>query len=154
MEYLKILAAPVLMIIGGIITWIIKNKTEKLKEAQANLRIQQLHTYTEILEPIIRIFSSVKGNKQDQQEALLKVQSHEYRKIAFDLNLFGSDEVVKAYGDFMQYIYQMEKEEKKDAAKMMIMLGKVILEIRKSLGNKKTKLTEIDMLRFMLKDIK
>ena len=31
MEYFKILAAPTLMIIGGIITWLIKSKTEELK---------------------------------------------------------------------------------------------------------------------------
>lgn len=35
----------------------------------------------------------------------------------------------------------------------MLLWGKLLLEIRKSLGNKKTKLDEFDMLRAMIKDI-
>ena len=36
---------------------------------------------------------------------------------------------------------------------MMNKLGKFLLEIRKSVGNKKSKLKNIDMLRSMLKDL-
>jgi len=36
---------------------------------------------------------------------------------------------------------------------MMRLWGSLLLEIRKSLGNKNTKLNEIDMLRAMIKDI-
>ncbi len=36
---------------------------------------------------------------------------------------------------------------------MINTLGKVILEIRKDLGNKQTTLTEFDMLRFLITDI-
>lgn len=37
--------------------------------------------------------------------------------------------------------------------KMMTLFGNFLLEIRKSLGNKRTKLDEFDMLRAMIKDI-
>jgi len=35
----------------------------------------------------------------------------------------------------------------------MRLWGALLIEIRKSLGNKKTKLKEVDMLRGMIKDI-
>ena len=152
-EILKVLAAPTLMIIGGIITWLIKSKTEELKSVQEKIQKQQLDTYAQILEPIIRLFSGLKGDDKDTQIAMKKIQSFDYRKTAFDLNLFGSDGVVKAYSDFMQYIYKMEKQEEKNPLEMLEYLGKVILEIRKNLGYKRTKLKEVDMLRFMITDI-
>jgi len=76
-----------------------------------------------------------------------------YRKTAFNLNLFGSDEVVKAYNALMQHTYEAESTEKQDPKEMMRLWGMLLLEIRKSLGNKKTKLDELDMLRAMIKDI-
>jgi hypothetical protein len=64
---------------------------------------------------------------------------------------FGSDPVVKAYNNFFQYLYNNESNP--EPAKMMSLFGKLILEIRKDLGNSKTKLAEFDMLRFMITDI-
>lgn len=76
------------------------------------------------------------------------------KKTAFDLNLFGSDEVVLAYNNFMKLIYPYESETtEKREPKMILLWGKLLLEIRKSLGNKKTKLDELDMLRAMITDI-
>jgi len=79
--------------------------------------------------------------------------SYEYRKTAFNLNLFGSDEVVRAYNALMQHTYEAESAEKQDPTKMMSLWGTLLLEIRKSLGNEKTKLDKLDMLRGMIKDI-
>ncbi len=53
----------------------------------------------------------------------------------------------------MQHVYKAESTEKQDPRKMMSLWGTLLLEIRKSLGNKKTKLNELDMLRGMIKDI-
>lgn len=65
--------------------------------------------------------------------------------------LFGSDNVVNAYNDYFQYLYKDDSE--KNPIVMLNALGKVILEIRKDLGNDKTVLKEFDMLRFMITDI-
>ncbi len=154
MEYIKIFGAPFLMLIGGIITWFIKTKIEELKSIQEIIHKQQLETYSEILEPIIRLFSSIKNDSNDDEIAINKIKSFDYRKTAFDLNLFGSDEVINAYADFMQYVYAMEKTENKNPNEMILLLGKVMLEIRKSLGHKKTKLKDIDMLRFVITETK
>lgn len=92
------------MIIGGIITWIIKSKIDELKIIQENIRNQQIEIYSAILEPIIRIFSS-KKNKAEYDKAIKQIISFDYKKTSFNLILFGSDNVIKAYNDFMHYIY-------------------------------------------------
>ena len=47
----------------------------------------------------------------------------------------------------------IKNESNLDPVVMLNSLGKVILEIRKDLGNDKTALKEFDMLRFMITDI-
>ena len=53
----------------------------------------------------------------------------------------------------MQYTYKSEDSSEKDPKEMMRLWGVLLLEIRKSLGNRRTKLDEWDMLRGMIKDI-
>ena len=93
------------------------------------------------------------GNKQIPTQAIKQITSYKYKKTAFDLNLFGSDEVVRAFNALMKQAYEAESPEKQDPKEMMRTYGNLILEIRKSLGNKKTKLKEFDMLRAMINDI-
>jgi len=66
--------------------------------------------------------------------------------------LFGSDDVVKAYNNYFQYLYKYE-DKNGNPIEMIEILGNVILEIRKDLGNSKTALNQFDMLRFLITDI-
>jgi hypothetical protein len=151
MEWLQILGPTLLMVLGGIITWFIKSKIEELRAIEEKLREERRNIYAQILDPFIRLFTDMKGKGHD--EAMKMITSYDYRKTAFDLNLFGSDEVVLAYNNLMKHAYEDEATENKDPNKMMLLWGKLLLEIRKSLGNKNTKLDEFDMLRAMIKDI-
>jgi len=151
MDWLQILGPPLLMALGGIITWVIKSKIEELRAIEEKLREERRNIYAQILDPYIRLFADLKGKGSDQ--ALRKITSYDYRKTAFDLNLFGSDEVVRAYNDLMKHTYKAEATGNQDPKEMIRLWGKLLLEIRKSLGNKKTKLNEFDMLRAMIKDI-
>jgi uncharacterized protein (UPF0335 family) len=151
MDWLQILGPPLLMALGGIITWFIKSKIEELRAIEEKLREERRNIYAQILDPYIRLFADLKGKGPDQ--ALKKITSYDYRKTAFDLNLFGSDEVVRAYNDLIKHTYEVEATGNQDPKEMMRLWGKFLLEIRKSLGNKKTKLNEFDMLRAMIKDI-
>jgi hypothetical protein len=153
MEMIKILAAPTLMIIGGIITWIIKSRTEEYRVIQEQLREQQRQIYQDILTPLIKMLGGTR-NEKDEKEAIKKILSYDYRKTAFEMNMIGSDEVVKAWGDFMQYLYKNDETTRlSNPFETLELLGKVVLEIRKSLGHKKTKLKPEDMLRFLITDI-
>lgn len=152
MNWFNIIVPPLLMLIGGIITWLIKSRIEELRATEEKLRDERRKIYSEILEPIIRLFSNI--GEQGEKQATNKILSFDYRKTAFDLILLGSDKVVLAYNAMMQYIYKTTGTNQTiDPYKMLKLWGCVLLEIRKSLGNKRTKLNEIDMLKFMIKDI-
>ena len=151
MDWLQILGPSLLMVLGGIITWFLKSRVEELRATEERLREERRKIYGQILDPYIRLFVDLKG--QGPAQAIKKITSYEYRKTAFDLNLFGSDEVVRAYNALMKHTYEAESTGKQDPKEMMRMWGSLLLEIRKSLGNKKTKLKEFDMLRAMIKDI-
>lgn len=151
MNWLQVLGPSLLMVLGGIITWFLKSRVEELRATEERLREERRKIYGQILDPYIHLFADLKG--QGPTQAIKKIVSYEYKKTAFELNLFGSDEVVHAYNALMKHTYEVESKEKQDPKEMMRLWGSLLLEIRKSLGNKKTKLNEFDMLRAMIKDI-
>jgi len=151
MDWLTALGPSLLVVIGGIISWLLKARTEELRATEEKLRSERRKIYSEILEPYIRMFVDLKGKGPDQ--ALKKMMSFDYRKTAFELNLFGSDEVVRAYNALMQYAYQAEASGSRNPRDFVLLWGHLLLEIRKSLGNERTKLNEADMLRGMITDI-
>jgi hypothetical protein len=145
--------SPLVMVLGGIIGWLVRSHTEEQRSTREKLNEKRRKAYLEILGPYIRIFADLKGKGPTQ--ALNEVKSYDYRKTAFELALFGSDDVVRAYNIFMQQTYKAEAVENKElrARELMRLWGKLLLEIRKDVGNKKTKLDEFDMLRGMINDI-
>lgn len=148
---LEVLAPVLLMIIGGIITWLLKSQLEEFRATKEKLREERRKIYIDILDPYIRLFSDFKG--QGGTQALKKLTSYQHRKTAFELNLFGSDGVVRAYNALMQHAFKAESSGDKNPKEMMLLWGQLLLEIRKSLGNKRTELRDLDMLRGMITDI-
>ena len=144
---------PLVMVLGGIIGWIIRSKIEESRTIRVKLNEERRKTYSEILGPFIRSFADLKGKGPNQ--AINEFKSYDYKKKVFDLNLFGSDKVIRAYNNLMQYAYKLEAggSQKPQPKEMLHLWGTLLLEIRKSLGNKKTKLNEFDMLRGMISDI-
>lgn len=53
----------------------------------------------------------------------------------------------------LMYTFKSEKTGEINSKEIMRLWGALLLEIRKSLGNKDTELDELDMLRSMIKDI-
>ena len=151
MNWLQVLGPSLLMVLGGIITWLLKTRVEELHATEERLREERRKIYIQILDPYIRLFADIKG--QGTAQAIKKITSYEYRKTAFELNLFGSDDVVCAYNDLMKHTYEAEKTGTQNPREMMQLWGNLLLGIRRSLGNKKTKLGEFDMLRAMITDI-
>ena len=151
MNWLQVLGPSLLVIAGGIVTWFLKSRVEELRATEEKLREERRKIYSQLLDPYVRLFSDLKG--QDTEHVIRTITSYEYRKTAFDLNLFGSDEVVRAYNALMQYSFQSEFARKQDPKELMRLWGGLLLETRRSLGNKGTRLQELDMLRAMIKDI-
>jgi len=155
MNWLQILGPSLLIILGGIVSWFIKSRIEELQATREALNEERRKIYKELLEPYIKIFVGIKNKNGSEEQTIQQITSYDYRKTAFDLNLFGSDNVIRAYNNLLQYVYKFEAggNQKPQSKEMMCLWGKLLLEIRKSLGNKKTKLDEFDMLRGMIKDI-
>lgn len=151
MKWLEIAVTPLLMALGGLIVWFVKSKIEELRAIEEKLRLERRKIYGDLLDPYIHLYADLKG--EGSKKALKKIMSYDYRKTAFNLSLVGSDEVVRAYNNLMQHTYAAEKKGEQDPNTMMRLWGKLLLEIRKSLGNKKTNLDGIDMLRWLIKDI-
>ncbi|HEU68289.1 MAG TPA: hypothetical protein ENN53_03610 [Candidatus Acetothermia bacterium] len=151
MDWLQAIGPAFLMVLGGVISWIVRSWTEELRAARVKLREQQRKVYAEILDPYIRLFADLKT--KGAQEAAKRITSYEYRQAAFELNLFGSDTVVRAYNSLLAHAYEAEASGQKDPVKMMLLWGGLLLEIRRSVGHKRTRLNELDMLRTTVKDL-
>jgi len=152
METLEIIITIFLAIVGSgsLIGIYVQYKIQQLQNEEQKLREERRKIYIELLEPFIELLS-----KKDFNEVVEKIKSPEYKKISFEFVLFGSDSVVRAHGDFMQHLYAGKDAHnlQEHSIKSIKLMTHLLIEIRKSLGNKNTKLTENDMLRHMITDM-
>ncbi|CAM4210586.1 DUF4760 domain-containing protein [Zobellia roscoffensis] len=150
--------SPILLTFGGLITWFIKSKREDILLADENTRDFKLKTYESLLEPFYVLFTFTLSQKE-KDKGINKMLSLEYRKAAFNLMTFGSDDVVKSYNKLMQAFFTIKSEDFKDggndyAVIMLALLSDLLLNIRKDIYTKKTRLKKSEMLEFMITDIK
>ncbi|MEO8233961.1 MAG: hypothetical protein ABI549_00980 [Flavobacterium sp.] len=110
-----------------------------------------------MLEQFITVFTFTLTEKQ-KQTGIDKLKTLEYRKSSFNLMTFGSDEVVKSFNKIMQAFYTIDASQFEDdeeyALIMLTLISDLLLNIRKDLYTKKTKLKRSEMLEFMINDIK
>ncbi len=81
----------------------------------------------------------------------------DYRRAAFNLMTFGSDDVVRAYNKLMQTFFNRKPEHFKDNIEygehILRVFSDLLLTIRKDLYTKRTRLKRSEMIEFMLTDI-
>jgi hypothetical protein len=150
-DFFQSLVPTLLVILGGVVTWFLKSKVEELRAAEERLQSDRRKIYSQILDPYIRFFSDSDDNGIKYATEL--ITSFEYKKTGYELNLIGSDDVVNAHNDLMTHGHKAEASGEYDNHELLRLLGTLLLEIRRSLGNKKTKLSSTDMLRASIKDI-
>jgi hypothetical protein len=141
--------SPILITIGGIITWFLKSRKESLQLIEERSRDNRMKTYKEILDPFIVLITPT-AHQAEKTKATNTITSTNYKKAAFDLITFGSDETVRCYNSMMQYAFDTENN---DTVKLLRLFTDLILNIRKDLYNKKTKLKRSEVLEFTLTDI-
>jgi hypothetical protein len=88
MEWLQNILPTILIVTTGLLTWFLKDKSEKLKLQREKLVEEKRSNYVKILEPIIRTLVGVK-NKIELEKAIKQVKSYDYKKTAFHLNSIG-----------------------------------------------------------------
>jgi len=138
-------------------------------ELEDKLREDRIQIYNDILEPYIILLmsdaawqmDSKNKNKDKQVVAMQLLLSLDYHRKAFKLSLVGSDSVIIAYNNLMQYSFQMGDRKAQqnpsnslssESREMVSLIGKLFLEIRKSMGNEATKLDQWQMLEWFIKD--
>ena len=156
------IATPILVASLGLVGWKIRNRIERQFALEQALREDRVATYNEILEPFMIMLMTDEAWKADpknknKDKASLGTQkalSLDYRKCAFKLALIGSDGVVAAYNDLMQYFFSSGEREPSEQSvrEMMSIFGALLLEIRRSMGNDVTELDKWAMLEWFIND--
>jgi len=141
--------SPILLTVGGILTWFLKSRKESLLLIEERSREKRMNTYKEILDPFIVLITPT-ASKNEKEKATNTISSSNYKKAAFDLITFGSDETVRCYNSMMQYVFNGQNN---DTVELLRLFTDLILNIRKDLYSKKTKLKRSEVLEFTLTDI-
>jgi hypothetical protein len=150
MTLLLALGAPLLVFIGGLVSWLLKTRKEDLRMIEEGALEKRAEIYNTLLDPIIVIFSGP-SDEEVKEQALQELVSIDYKKAGFNLITFGSDDMVNAYNDMMQSFYN--EEHATNPKESMRKFATFLLSVRKDLYNKNTKLKQWDMLKFMMPDI-
>lgn len=143
----------VVAILGsGGLTWIVRGWVERWRSVQEALHQERRERYAQILNPYVQLFASLSlppvTQKKRQEEIEEVITSAEYRKEVFDLALVAEDEVVRAYNRMMSVFRKLEGEDASSrTVQALSAFGDLLVEIRKSVGNKRTDLNEVDMLQ-------
>ena len=150
---MNLLVTPVVAAVVGFGVWFIQSRIDAMRRAREALRDERRKAYADILDPFIRLFAGI-NNEQETRKAIKHVASFEYKRAAFEFALVGADDVVKSFNNLMQKLYRADAEGSNISPRDFLFLwGVFLLEIRRSLGDEKTKLTPIDMLSSQIKDI-
>lgn len=158
-------ATPILVLLLTGVGWAFRNSIDRRFELEDKLREDRVNTYNLILEPFTLLLMSQSAWDNDEKNknlnkddiAIAKLLSLEYRRAAFKLSLVANDDVVLAYNDLMQFFYWQSDHDvvSDDILKSMLtLLGTLLLQIRKSMGNEATKLDHWQMLEWFMKDVR
>lgn len=150
---------PILLTFGGIISWLIKAKREESLNAETKSREFKIDTYKKLLEPFIATWTFTLPKEQKEKE-INKITTLEYRKTVFDLTTFGSDEVLKIFNKIMQTFFHADNYKKQDCEyseeygiRLLALVSELLLQIRKDIYSKKTKLKRTATIEFMITDM-
>ncbi|MFZ1327087.1 MAG: hypothetical protein WAT67_13920 [Candidatus Contendobacter sp.] len=168
------LATPILIVILGGIGWLIQKKLEssktkqdmqltRIRELEDKLREDRISTYNALLEPFFLLFTTEAAFANDQKYsgknrndlAMSMMLSVEYRRIGFKLSLVADDEVIRAYNRLMQFFYHTEEDSREIELKTshwIALISILLLEIRKSMGNKSSDLDRWEMIEWFMRD--
>jgi hypothetical protein len=157
------LATPLVVLALTGVGWRLRNRIERQTALEDKLREDRIGTYNAILKPFIILLttdvawqSDPKNKGKDKSDVAMRILlSVEYREQGFRLSLVGSDPVVRSYNNLMQYFYSRAEgttASEGDVMEMMNLLGQFLLEIRRSMGNERTGVSNWEMLEWFLTD--
>lgn len=148
-----------------VLIFTIGNRITNLRQLEEKLRNDRIEIYNKILEPFFLVFSteaiiqaSMKYSKDKSKTgadlATEKILSLSYQDYAFKLSLIGSDNVVKAFNNLMQVAFDETDSSEAKGERLIMHIAKLLLEIRKSVGNESTRLHALEMLEWKITDVR
>jgi hypothetical protein len=158
-------ATPILVLGLTALGWKLRKRIDRRIDLEDKLREDRINTYNLILEPFTLLLMTQAAWEHDKQNrtknkdeiAIGKLLSFDYRKTAFRLSLVANDDVVLAYNDLMQFSFAQGDQpvaSEERLKSMLSLLGNLLLQIRKSMGNEATKLDHWQMLEWFMTDIR
>jgi hypothetical protein len=132
-------------IISGGLGYAISKFYEDLKESKQRIYEQKRIVYKTLLNPYIEV---LKTTKKGSANNLTEKQISTAFDAAFDTILYGSDNVIKLYGEFRNSNSRVTSDNEKYL--MLKSMALLLNAIRKDLGNKMTNLTEVQILRMFI----
>lgn len=153
--------SPILLTIGGIVSWLLKSKKEETLNAEIRSREYKIQTYKTLLNPFIATLTTTILEKNRQKE-IDKIKTLEYKKASFDLTTFGSDRAIKIFNKIMQTFYHSDEfrddngnfDKENYGNRLIALMSEFLLVIRKDLYKSNTKLNRSEMLEFMITDMR
>ena len=125
--------------------WLIRSAYERDERDRQGVSEARWDAYMGLIDPYIRILAGTL-NPRETQRALKAVLRVEHRRHVFRVVLMAPDGVVQAYNALMRATYT-------DSPQTILLFSRLLLEIRKDLGNRGTALEEVDMLYSQIKDV-
>lgn len=144
MDIETVVAVPIV----GVLVWYLQSRIEAMRAERRRLQDERRKLYIAVLEPYIRVLAGT-NKLSETSEAMKRMSSFEYRKISCELNLMGSDDVIRANNALFRLLY-LERETLTPEA-FVECWGGLLLAIRKDLGAR-TGLSTVEMLEGHLKD--
>jgi hypothetical protein len=136
--------------LAGLFVWFIQSRIEAARQAESRLRDERRKTYADLLTPFFKAMSTPTESWKKEKA----LDPFNMRRAAFEVSIIGSDDVIRAFNKMMQALYRVERENKEIELPTMLQLwGELLLEVRKSVGDPRTKLRPRDMLAGLMKDI-
>lgn len=154
-------ATPILVLGLTGVGWRIRESVERRRTAEERLSDERVEIYKKVLEPFFILlmpdaawdYDRKRKNKDKIAVAMGIMYSIEYRQVSAHLSLIGSDGVVKAYNELMQYVFHSEAGGDLESAQMLLSkLGGFLLAIRRSVGNEETDLDNWAMMEWFITD--
>ncbi len=135
----------------------------RAQRLEDEMRETRMDLSEKILMPFINALNAARQPDQrsgrrgarGRQAETPEIDFAEFRKVAFRLSLYGDDEVIKAFNEFMQLAFSMEPgQHTDDPVSVLKPLGGLLLAIRRSAGNEDTSLGELEILEWMISDLR
>ena len=124
--------------------WSARHYMATIARQRELLHEERRQIYLKVLEPFFIALSKSTAKARRTEQI---INSSAYRQAMFTLSLIGSDGTVHAVNEMMQRAFKITSEDPLTPEDLIRNFGGLLLEIRKDLGLKGTKLTPRDMLR-------